>query len=387
MRRKALRAVVLLSSTAGFLALAELTVRLLAPRADRGALYYTDSEYQEFALQEPIAPETLARAAELIEVVPGAPRFRLTFKPGTLVHLCYRGEEGRGDFDERGCVSVTMNSFGVRDREELCAPKPPGQRRVVCVGDSTTLGWGVPVERTWVRRAEELLRASDGGIRLVNCGAAGTLVPDEYAHGLASRFVRFEPDHVVATLCVNDLLPVNGGMSCLDPQKLAARDAPLGGLLGSSAFARALARAWRDDPLELDPSRDLVAELLALPFERYSPDMKALGPIFWDSGVPQTALRAMRDWCRARGIGFSVAIWPFLQQLGSRTGHPFAGIHDRVVAFCAGEGIPCLDLLDAFVGHDARRLWVTARDMHGNSVAQDVAAAHYAEFLARALER
>lgn len=382
MRRLALRATVLLASTLVCLLLAELALRALAPRTDRGELYYADAEYREFALQEPLSPETLARAAELIETVPGAPRFRLAFKPNVLVRLCYRGCEGQDGLDARGCVEAQMNSFGVREREELCSAKPAGQRRVVCVGDSTTFGWGVRAEATWPRLAEARLRATDDGLRLVNCGAAGTLVPDEYAHALANRFARFSPDLVLATLCVNDLLPVNGGMSCLDPVKLAARDAPLPGLLGASAFASAIARAFRDDPLAIDPSHDLVAELLALPLERYPEDVRGLGAIFWGSGVPEAALRTMRDWCRERRIPFAVALWPFLQQLETRATHPFRGIHERVAAFCAEEGIPCLDLLDAFVGRTPRELWVTPLDMHGNERAQAIAAERYAAFLA-----
>lgn len=386
MRRLALRATVLVVSTACCLLFAELAFRALAPRPDQGELYYADAEYREFALAEPLTPETLARAAELIESVPDAPRFRLTFKPGATVMLCYRGEDGQHGFDARGCVEARMNAWGVRDRDELCAPKPDGQRRVVCVGDSTTFGWGVRVEDAWPRRAEALLRERDDSIRVVNCGAAGTLVPDEYAHALANRFARFAPDVVIATLCVNDLLPVNGGMSHLDPQKLAARDAPLVGLLGASTFATALARALRPDPLALDPARDVVAELLALAPESYPQDVRAFGPIFWDRGVPQQALAAMRDWCRAHDARFGVAIWPFLQQLAARDTHPFRGIHDRVVEFCRAEDIPCLDLLDAFVGQDPRALWVTPRDMHGNATAQAIAAPRYAGFLADLLD-
>ncbi len=371
----------MLVGTLAALAIAESAVRRLAPRPDLGQLFYADSTYNEVKLG---TPEGLARAAEMVEPVPGAPRFRMAFKPNSVAMVCYRGYEGHAGFDSHGCVEIRANSFGTREREELCAPKPAGQTRVLCVGDSTTVGWGVRAEDGWTRRAEAILRQSDDGMRLVNCGAAGALVTDEYAHALSTRFHRYEPDAVLVTLCLNDLLPINGGMSMFDPEIVAANAQPLPGFLRGSMFATKLYRALHDgDPLALDPARDWVGELLALPTDRYPDDVKPMGRIYWDSGVPQAALRQMRDWCRERKLPYGVALWPFLQGLSERSRHPFVAIHEQVAAFCKSEDIPFLDLLDAFIGLDPRTLWVTPFDMHGNTHAQVIATPRFAEFVGR----
>ncbi len=387
MKRALLRlSLVAIATVLAFLC-GEIGMRVLKRPANQGEQYYADSEYREINTDTPTL-EDLARAAEVLEVVKDAPRFRQTFKPNTVVHVCYRGFQGHDGFDEHGCVEMRTDSWGVREREELCTKKPAGQVRVLCLGDSTTVGWGVRFEDCWTRRAEDILRKTDDQVRMVNCGASGTLVPDEYAHALFTRFARFEPDCVLVTLCLNDLLPVNGGMSHLDTAAMADRNDRLPAPFDRSVLLTSLYHALHDrDPLVLDPDHDWVHDLLVLPTESYPNGARQMGRIYWDSGVPQDALRRMRDWCRERHLGFGVALWPFLQQLGDRAHHPFAPINDQVAAFCKSEGMPFLDLLDVFLGLDPRTLWVSPLDMHGNPRAHALAAPRYAAFVQGLLAR
>src|SRR5436309_1458419 len=51
---------------------------------------------------------------------------------------------------------VTMNSQGFRGRE-TDIPKPAGRFRIVTIGDSLTLGWGVGDNETFSARLEQLL--------------------------------------------------------------------------------------------------------------------------------------------------------------------------------------------------------------------------------------
>ncbi|MBK8977275.1 MAG: SGNH/GDSL hydrolase family protein [Planctomycetes bacterium] len=380
MRRLALRVALLLASTLVFLAAAEVLYRSVAPPPASGVLYYADARYREIDLTTPAG---LLRAQEQMEVVPDAPRFRMNFRPGADVRLCYRGYEGRDGFDEHGCVPFRYSSCGIREREELCLPKASGERRILCIGDSTTVGWGVRVEDAWPRRVEVLLRPADDALRTVNCGASGAIAPDEYVIALRSRFARFDPDLVVVTLCINDLLPVNGGMAHFDPAARAAMSHPLGGVPGCSRLLSDFYRMARiRDALHLDPAHDWVAELLALPPDQRPDDAKAMGAVYWSDGVPQRSLLEIQSWCRERNVPFAVMLWPFLQGLESRAEHPFAGMHDRVAAFCTEHGIPFLDLLDVFLGRDPAQLWVTPKDLHGNAEAHALAAPVIARFVA-----
>jgi lysophospholipase L1-like esterase len=361
------------------LGLAELLVRVAmpVPRVP-GQLYFRDAGGVERDRSEALALGLIAP----VHAPPGAPappRPRTTFAPGARFFVCYRDPDvlRRDWLDARGCVEVAFSRWGIREREEIGPDKPPGQRRVVCIGDSFTMGWGVRAEDTWVRRVEEILRRDGADVRTVNCGAAGAIVADEYAWALQHRFGAFQPDLVLVTLCLNDLLPTSGGLCQLAPPRPPTGSALLDGMLAR----------FGPGPLDLDPTVDWVGLLMAEPAGSplYSDDVPHAA--MWSQGTPKRALREMRDWCRQRGIPFVVSLWPFLQGLGEGQYYPFAKIHDLVGAFCAEEGIPLLDLLPVLRGHRPEDLWVTPADMHANPRAQRLAAAAIAPFVGPRLPR
>jgi lysophospholipase L1-like esterase len=378
LRRIVPRILLLLGSTAFFFGLAEVLYRWLAKEEITAAnLHARYRVFYQDANRKEVGP-TEAAAAGLIAPIPAeqSPRPRLSWAPGKTFWLCYSGVH-QDWFDEQGCVPCTMNSRGIREREELCEPKPPGQRRILCLGDSFTFGWGVRVEDAWPRRCEAILRQRDDGIRTVNCGAAGAIYVDEYQWGLEHRFFVFEPDAVLVTLCLNDLLPTSTALAHSEPLPWFMKSRILRDLFQSYAL---------EASLRIDPARDLVQGLLDLP-EPFYPLWAAVDPhkvgraALWPGGGPQQAMRAMRDWCKARSIPFAVAIWPYLQGLGPRDHYPFAKIHELVGGFCKAEGIPFLDLLPALRGHDSGSLWVSPADYHPNVEAQQLVEQPIARFL------
>ena len=308
---------------------------------------------------------------------PAPPRPRFMFKPGLSFYITYTDNDvlERGWLDDQGRALNRINSAGVREREELVAPKPRGQRRVVCVGDSFTFGWGIPEEQNWVRLLEGELRGQGEDVRTVNCGAAGAVCIDEYVQGLIHRFDRFEPDAVVLTICLNDLIG-SDGLLVLGP--------PVDS--GSALLDRILGAAGHG-PLALSPTHDWVGELMAMP-ETYpdgSPNPR-FGPdkpyaAMWATGVPQKSLREANAWCEQRGIPFMVVIWPFLQGLGEGRHYPFQKLHDLVASDLAQAGIPLLDVTDALRGTDSEDLWVTPADTHPNPTAQRLVTPEIAAFV------
>ncbi|MBK8980566.1 MAG: SGNH/GDSL hydrolase family protein [Planctomycetes bacterium] len=395
MKSTILRLALLIGSTAVFVLLAELIYRAVATgMAGEGDLHlrytvhYEDDDGHVYRDQ--------AEGAQAGLVVPelSGPRPTFRFAPDVRFYICYRGLDhaARGaEFDRTGnddslCVACQTNSLGMREREEVCGPKPPGERRILCVGDSFTFGWGVRVERAWPRLVEGMLRRDvDDGVRTVNAGAAGTMFVDEYRAALEKRFYVVQPDIVLVTLCLNDLLPTSHAL---------AHQRPTPWLIRHSMLARALLQRYAmQSALTIDPDRDLVQELLDIPAD--SPWYQAVTWLqgnrvgraeLWPGGGPQRELRAMRDWCRERGVTFAVAIWPHFQGLGPDEHYPFEKIHRLAGAFCAAESIPFLDLLPSFQGAaPTEELWVSPADYHGNQRAQALAAPAIATFLARLL--
>jgi lysophospholipase L1-like esterase len=372
-RRPARKLFAAILATVLALLLAEGALRWLpiAPSQPLGRLSY------QTGAGEPVAD--LAEAVARGFVVPVdpklVPRARFMFRPGLDFFLCYTDHERlqRDWFDAAGRVPVHINAAGIRDRDEITHAKPAGQRRLLCLGDSFTFGWGIREEDGWVRLLEAGLRSSGKEVRTVNCGAAGALCVDEYEYGLQHRFAAFQPDAVLVTLCLNDLLP-SSGLCLVDPVR------PTG--LRLFDLARA---AFGRSALDLDPTRDWVGELLALGKQAgeaagyYGTD--APFEAMWSQGTPQRSLRRMASWCNERKIPLLVSLWPFLQGLGKGRSYPFARMHQLVADECAAAGIPFLDLLPALQDTPQEQLWVTPADMHANPTAQRLALPHLEQFV------
>jgi hypothetical protein len=195
---------------------------------------------------------------------------------------------------------------------------------------------------------------------------------DEYWWGLKERFKDFEPDMVLVSICLNDLLPVNQGLAHHRRDELAEEN-PEQAWWHSRLF-RDLT-TWNSLPprMRLDPSRDWTSELLALPETDAAFSKDVPRQAYWAGGGPQEALRQIRDWCDERKIPMATIIWPLFQGTGSNEFYPFAGMHELFSEFCQQEDIPCLDLLPVFAGHNSRNLWVNSSDYHGNPFAQRLA--------------
>ena len=73
-------------------------------------------------------------------------------------------------------LSFTTNSAGFRNKREFAVHVPNGTTRVVCTGDSFTLGVGVDDDQTWC----SLLMVLDPGIEAVNMGQPGYGVDQSY---------------------------------------------------------------------------------------------------------------------------------------------------------------------------------------------------------------
>jgi lysophospholipase L1-like esterase len=100
---------------------------------------------------------------------------------------------------------VTINSFGFRG-SEVAVPKPGGRFRIVVLGDSLTVGWGVGDGDTYCAQLERLLREKypDRDLDVVNLGVSGYNTRQEV--GLLERYLsRLDPDMVLVGFYTNDV--------------------------------------------------------------------------------------------------------------------------------------------------------------------------------------
>lgn len=103
-----------------------------------------------------------------------------------------------GKFDRLGLnpFYVDTNSKGLRD-EEFQAEKPKNITRVLVLGTSTTFGFGVERNQTFVERTEAKLNGElPRDIQILNAGSQGYGMEDYYYY-LKTRGINYHPDLVV----------------------------------------------------------------------------------------------------------------------------------------------------------------------------------------------
>src|SRR5205085_1059176 len=103
----------------------------------------------------------------------------------------------------------------------------PDTYRVLALGDSTTFGWGVPLEDTLPKQLETQLRQSRGSakIEVVNAGTP-TYGPWQSLDWLRERGKEFQPDAVIFSLfpvndAGNELYLVGKQLRCYAPEGIA----------------------------------------------------------------------------------------------------------------------------------------------------------------------
>ena len=223
------------------------------------------------------------------------------------------------------------NSEGLRDREHAI-PKPKGVARIVCLGDSVTLGFGLRPEESFPRLLQDGLDARGASAEVLNVALGGWSTRQErIAYTRIAH--RYSPDAVVVGLCLNDV-----------PEMINNLERPPGWLAflhRHSALVRSVVDAQgREiraiDDLFLHPDTSVVR--------------RGWSRVFDD-------LRALRDLVTADGARFALVTFPYRPQLqaGFAPPHP----QQEVARFCETERLRCLDLLpalrdageDAFIDH------------------------------------
>jgi hypothetical protein len=256
-------------------------------------------------------------------------------------------------------AEVSTNSAGLRDRE-YARQKPPGVYRIVALGDSTMLGWGVPQEQTTAKILERRLNATATRWRfeVLNAGVGNYDTVQEVEHYLTCDRA-FHPDLVILQYFINDAEPV--------PRKRG------GGLLGHSYLA-AFASARFDAALRLAGLRPQWREYYRALYRDGLPAYEAT----------KDGLRRLAEVTRRDGARLIVGILPELHEIEGA--YPFQNEHQKVKRFLAAQQVPVIDLIDGLRGHGpAGALWVTPADPHPNGKANLLIAAQYLPVILRGL--
>jgi lysophospholipase L1-like esterase len=124
------------------------------------------------------------------------------YKPGAGYTLMKPGSHY-----EWQSIPVDINSYGLRGTETTYE-KPPATFRILNLGDSIVMGWGVREENTYGRRLEvKLNEESSGDLRfeVINAGVPGWNLENALAY-LEAEGLKYEPDLILLGLTLtNDI--------------------------------------------------------------------------------------------------------------------------------------------------------------------------------------
>lgn len=242
-------------------------------------------------------------------------------------------------------VPVKINSAGLRDRE-YTVEKPKDTYRILCLGDSTTFGWGAHQDKTYPKLLEQKLNEKpfDGCPRhfeVINTGVGNYNTAQEVTY-FKERGRSWKPDMVTIGFFINDAEPTPR-----ETRSWIARESSLYVFL-CSAY---------DSVLRLTGGRPNYHDYYNGLYEKDKPG--------WIKC--QQSLHDLIDLCKKEHIELRFLLIPELHTL--KPNYEFEAVNDKIREIAKSGNIPVIDLLDGCTGQDAPTLWVSPADDHPNDKA------------------
>jgi lysophospholipase L1-like esterase len=233
-------------------------------------------------------------------------------------------------------VVIRTNEYGMR------GPSIPagsaGARRVLFLGSSITLGWGVPEEETVTARLERMFSEKGLKVEVLNAGIGNYNAP-RYVELFTSRLEALKPTDIVVHYFLRDaeVLDRGGGNFLLRHSQLAVT-------------------LWTAVNQYLRPSgTDTLVKHYTAVYDPAAPGYKAM----------QSALRRLSEYARSNNVRVYLAMVPDVHDLKN---YRFGFVHDLMKDNAEKLGFRYIDLLPALKGIAPEQLWAMPGDPHPNAL-------------------
>ncbi|RJP77181.1 MAG: hypothetical protein C4524_08640, partial [Candidatus Zixiibacteriota bacterium] len=259
----------------------------------------------------------------------------------------YRNRPGAVHYWGSG-QSARINSHGFND-DEFPRCKPPGEFRILALGNSITMGHLVDRDEAFPQQLERLLQdrmGPDRPYQVINAGVSGYTTYQEKL--TLDRTLAFDPDLILIEFCLNDVTepfivdPRFGGVGIDYHGIIFTRYSPLTYLLNETGFGRLIQTLKEGSAAEVETAlalntrnmvhnvRDMVVNsATGKMHEGWDPVMSSMDEIY----------RIGREQQRP----VVLLLFPFTFQLG----RPETREPQRLMAeHAARHQVPCLDLTD-----------------------------------------
>jgi len=263
--------------------------------------------------------------------------------------LKFRSDDPELGHEHRRNVSSVLQSVEIRTNDwGLRGPAVPplleGGRRILVLGASITLGWGVPEEKTFTTLLQQELTRQGETVQVLNAGI-GNYNAARYSHLFFARLKELRPTDILVHYFLRDAeqLEVGGGSW----------------LLRNSELAMTLWIASNRLQARLDKS-SLVDHYR----EVYRPDAPGYKAM-------EESLRALADYAKAHGIRLYLAIVPDVHNLEN---YQLGFAHRQVAALAERLGYRTVDLLPYFGKLRPDEVWAMPGDPHPNALGHSIMA-------------
>ncbi|MFO1121607.1 MAG: GDSL-type esterase/lipase family protein [Hyphomicrobiales bacterium] len=239
-------------------------------------------------------------------------------------------------------VDIRLNEYGLRGGP--LEPLPPGGRRILFLGGSITLGWGVPEEETVTARLQQQFATDGQQVQVLNAGI-GNYNALRYTENFFRNLEDLKPTDIVVEYFLRDAEQLDSGGGNI--------------LLRNSELA---VTVWAAIQNVLGPKGEtaLVDHYNAV----YDPASEGFKTM-------RAQLKKLADYARQNNIRIYLAMMPDVHNL---TNYPFLKIHQQMEQIAKEDGYTYVDLLPGFLDLKPEDIWAMPGDPHPNGLGHKIMA-------------
>ncbi len=251
-------------------------------------------------------------------------------------------------------VDVKINSYGFRDNE-YSLKKQDNTYRILILGDSFTLGWGVPIDDAYSKALEKMLNENIKGkkFEVINTALGNYNTQMEYEL-LKEKGIQFQPDMVIVGYYPND------------PELTVKFDDK-----GISTFVKRHSYIYVffwDRITKLQTRIQLAGN--NGPYTGYVHNLYKGD--FEGRKIMESSLNGIIDLSKKNNATPVVAVLP--QFFGKFEDYEFKEIYPAVSNITTGKNVLAIDMLPYFKNHEVRDVIVSFEDAHPNKLGHSIIA-------------
>jgi lysophospholipase L1-like esterase len=239
-------------------------------------------------------------------------------------------------------VEIRLNTWGLRGREPT-SPLPT-DRRILFLGGSITLGWGVKEDDTVQVRLEKMLKGAGRNAEVLNGGVANYNT-ERYVSRFFRELTELKPTDIVVQYFLRDAEDLAPGIDNF--------------LLRHSQLAITLWIAYQR--LVDQPGEKSLEEYYRRVYQSSAPGFLKM----------KAHLKRLADYAKQQGVNIYLAMTPDVHNL---TDYKLSFVHELAREVAGENGYIYIDLLPAMLRRTPQELFVMPGDPHPNGLGHELMA-------------